>query len=167
MSRPQHQAATILAERDSAIAVLKRSGMKAAAIRRVIGGARVASDQPRAKPMPEASKFMDSITSYFVAELARQGWPVTLADMQGPRVMRSIAAPRMVAMAMARELSGGRIPFAEIGAYFGGRNHATVMHACDEGATTHLERYEALKIARDKTVQKFSKKSLPKKNGRG
>jgi len=41
---------------------------------------------------------------------------------------RSIARPRQVAMALAKELTSHSLP--EIGEAFGGRDHTTVLHAC-------------------------------------
>jgi chromosomal replication initiator protein len=42
---------------------------------------------------------------------------------------RSIAVPRQICMYLARELT--RHSLESIGAYFGGRDHSTVKHACD------------------------------------
>jgi chromosomal replication initiator protein len=42
----------------------------------------------------------------------------------------SLAFPRQVAMYLARELTG--MAYSEIGARFGGRDHTTVMHACEK-----------------------------------
>ncbi|MGH2875647.1 MAG: helix-turn-helix domain-containing protein, partial [Solirubrobacteraceae bacterium] len=39
-----------------------------------------------------------------------------------------VAWPRHVAIHLARELTGASLP--KIGQAFGGRNHATVLHAC-------------------------------------
>jgi chromosomal replication initiator protein len=44
------------------------------------------------------------------------------------RRSRSVARPRPVAMALAKELTSHSLP--EIGDAFGGRDHTTVMHAC-------------------------------------
>ncbi|MEX2321885.1 MAG: helix-turn-helix domain-containing protein, partial [Saccharospirillum sp.] len=44
------------------------------------------------------------------------------------RRSRSIARPRQVAMALAKELTQHSLP--EIGEAFGGRDHTTVLHAC-------------------------------------
>ena len=41
---------------------------------------------------------------------------------------RSVARPRQMAMALAKELTNHSLP--EIGREFGGRDHTTVMHAC-------------------------------------
>jgi chromosomal replication initiator protein len=52
---------------------------------------------------------------------------VRLADLQSKKRTRSIALPRQVCMFLARELT--RHSLEEIGGYFGGRDHTTVMHA--------------------------------------
>jgi chromosomal replication initiator protein len=52
-----------------------------------------------------------------------------VADLLSKRRSRSIARPRQVAMALARELTNHSLP--EIGDAFGGRDHTTVMHACE------------------------------------
>ena len=52
---------------------------------------------------------------------------VRLADLQSRKRNKSIAFPRQVCMYLARELT--RHSLAEIGGYFGGRDHTTVLHA--------------------------------------
>jgi chromosomal replication initiator protein len=52
---------------------------------------------------------------------------VRVADMKSPRRPKIIAHPRQVAMFLCRELT--RHSLQEIGDAFGGRNHATVIHA--------------------------------------
>lgn len=44
------------------------------------------------------------------------------------RRSRSVARPRQMAMALAKELTNHSLP--EIGDAFGGRDHTTVLHAC-------------------------------------
>lgn len=53
---------------------------------------------------------------------------IRLADLSGTSRSRSIARPRQVAMALAKELTSKSLP--EIGKAFGGRDHTTVLHAC-------------------------------------
>jgi len=55
-------------------------------------------------------------------------YKVKVADMTSKRRSRSIARPRQMAMAMAKELTNHSLP--EIGEHFGGRDHTTVIHAC-------------------------------------
>jgi chromosomal replication initiator protein len=55
-------------------------------------------------------------------------YKVRVADLLSKRRSRSVARPRQVAMALAKELTSHSLP--EIGDAFGGRDHTTVMHAC-------------------------------------
>jgi len=52
---------------------------------------------------------------------------VRLADLQSKKRSRSIAFPRQICMYLARQLT--RHSLEEIGGYFGGRDHTTVLHA--------------------------------------
>jgi len=55
-------------------------------------------------------------------------YKVRMADLLSKRRNRSVARPRQVAMALAKELTTHSLP--EIGDAFGGRDHTTVLHAC-------------------------------------
>jgi chromosomal replication initiator protein len=55
-------------------------------------------------------------------------YKIRLSDLLGKSRSRSLARPRQLAMAMAKELTDRSLP--EIGRVFGGRDHTTVMHAC-------------------------------------
>ena len=53
---------------------------------------------------------------------------IRVGDLLSKKRSRSIARPRQVAMALAKELTNHSLP--EIGDAFGGRDHTTVLHAC-------------------------------------
>jgi len=55
-------------------------------------------------------------------------YKIKLADLLSARRSRSVARPRQLAMALAKELTNHSLP--EIGESFGGRDHTTVLHAC-------------------------------------
>ncbi len=55
-------------------------------------------------------------------------YKIKMNDMLSKRRSRSVARPRQVAMALAKELTNHSLP--EIGEAFGGRDHTTVLHAC-------------------------------------
>lgn len=55
-------------------------------------------------------------------------YKIKIADLLSKRRNRSIARPRQIAMALAKELTNHSLP--EIGDAFGGRDHTTVLHAC-------------------------------------
>ncbi len=54
---------------------------------------------------------------------------IRLADMHSPRRARDVARPRQVAMYLCKQLTQHSYP--EIGRAFGGRDHTTVIHACE------------------------------------
>ncbi len=55
-------------------------------------------------------------------------YKIRVADLLSKRRSRSIARPRQIAMALAKELTNHSLP--EIGDAFGGRDHTTVLHGC-------------------------------------
>jgi chromosomal replication initiator protein len=55
-------------------------------------------------------------------------YKIKVSDLMSKRRSRSVARPRQVAMALAKELTNHSLP--EIGDSFGGRDHTTVLHAC-------------------------------------
>jgi len=55
-------------------------------------------------------------------------YKIRIGDLHSKRRSRSVARPRQVAMALAKELTNHSLP--EIGDSFGGRDHTTVLHAC-------------------------------------
>jgi len=55
-------------------------------------------------------------------------YKIRLADLSSKTRTRSIARPRQIAMALAKDLTSKSLP--EIGRAFGGRDHTTVLHAC-------------------------------------
>ncbi|HEY5791360.1 MAG TPA: chromosomal replication initiator protein DnaA [Gammaproteobacteria bacterium] len=55
-------------------------------------------------------------------------YKIRIADLSSSKRSRSIARPRQVAMALAKELTNHSLP--EIGSAFGGRDHTTVLHGC-------------------------------------
>jgi chromosomal replication initiator protein len=55
-------------------------------------------------------------------------YKLRVADLLSKKRSRSIARPRQMAMALAKELTNHSLP--EIGDAFGGRDHTTVLHGC-------------------------------------
>ena len=55
-------------------------------------------------------------------------YKIKVADLYSPKRTRTIARPRQIAMALAKELTELSLP--NIGEAFGGRDHTTVLHAC-------------------------------------
>ncbi len=68
------------------------------------------------------------VTIENIQKTVAEYYTIRLADLSGKSRSRSIARPRQVAMALAKELTNKSLP--EIGKAFGGRDHTTVIHAC-------------------------------------
>ena len=68
------------------------------------------------------------VTIENIQKTVAQYYKLRVADLISKRRTRSIARPRQVAMALAKELTNHSLP--EIGDAFGGRDHTTVLHAC-------------------------------------
>jgi len=69
---------------------------------------------PRAVPI---GNILDTVSRFF---------DVKPADLQSKRRSKSVTVPRHVCMYLARQLTP--LSFEEIGGYFGGRDHTTVLH---------------------------------------
>ncbi|GEP23849.1 MAG: chromosomal replication initiator protein DnaA [Lentilactobacillus diolivorans] len=55
---------------------------------------------------------------------------VSITDLKGKKRMKSIVVPRQIAMYLSREMTNNSLP--KIGKEFGGKDHTTVIHACDK-----------------------------------
>ena len=70
------------------------------------------------------------ITMPRIQELVASHFGIKVADIKGKRRSRAVTFPRQIAMYLSRELTDASLP--RIGEEFGGRDHTTVMHACDK-----------------------------------
>ncbi len=68
---------------------------------------------------------------------------------------RRLAVPRQVAMHVMREVGGAQL--GEIGAYFGGRTHSTVLHSCRRIAE-QIEEDETLRLQFDQVCRRLRRK---------
>lgn len=55
---------------------------------------------------------------------------IRFSDLKGKKRNRAVTYPRQLAMYLARDLTDYSLP--EIGSFFGGRDHTTVLYACDK-----------------------------------
>ena len=129
-------AGTVLAE-DVAFFIAKRirSNVREleGALRRVIANSRFTGRPITLDFTKEALKDLLSlqaklITIENIQKTVAEYYKLRVADLLAERRSRSIARPRQVAMALAKELTNHSLP--EIGDAFGGRDHTTVLHAC-------------------------------------
>ncbi|NOY44789.1 MAG: chromosomal replication initiator protein DnaA [Deltaproteobacteria bacterium] len=65
-----------------------------------------------------------------IVKAVAQHYHLTAADLRGKRRTKAVALPRQIAMYLARELTDCSFP--EIGQKIGGRDHSTVMYACEK-----------------------------------
>jgi chromosomal replication initiator protein len=63
-----------------------------------------------------------------IQKMVAEYFKIKVSDLLSKRRNRSLARPRQIAMALAKELTNHSLP--EIADAFGGRDHTTVMHAC-------------------------------------
>lgn len=103
------------------------------ALRRVIANSRFTGRPITLEFAKEALKDLLSLQAKLVTveniqKTVADYYKVRVADLLSKRRNRSIARPRQVAMALAKELTSHSLP--EIGDAFGGRDHTTVLHAC-------------------------------------
>lgn len=71
-----------------------------------------------------------------IQRVVTEYFSISLRDLKGKKRNRSFARPRQIAMALSRELTGNSYP--EIGLAFEGRDHSTVIHACDRIAKLRI-----------------------------
>ena len=72
-----------------------------------------------------------------IIDAVTRRFSVKRADLLSKKRSKSIAFPRQVCMYLARELTG--LSLEEIGGYFGGRDHSTVLHALKRVSEEHGE----------------------------
>ncbi|MBI2247056.1 MAG: chromosomal replication initiator protein DnaA [Armatimonadetes bacterium] len=69
------------------------------------------------------------VTIPAIQKAVAEHFGIRVEEMRAKRRTKGVAFPRQVAMYLARELTDSSLP--RIGDEFGGRDHTTVMHACD------------------------------------
>jgi chromosomal replication initiator protein len=65
-----------------------------------------------------------------IIEAVGRYYGVSLEDLRGKARNKTIIAPRHLAMYLLRE--DGRLSFPQIGSLLGGRDHSSVLHACEK-----------------------------------
>ncbi len=103
------------------------------ALKRVIANARFTGSEITVDFVKEALKDLLNLQARLVTieniqRTVADYFKLRLNDLLSQRRSRSVARPRQIAMALAKELTQHSLP--EIGQAFGGRDHTTVMHAC-------------------------------------
>ncbi len=70
------------------------------------------------------------ITPDMITQAVSDFYGISPADVKSSKRNREIALPRQIAMYLTRDMTDLSLP--RIGDAFGGRDHTTVMHACDK-----------------------------------
>ena len=120
-------------------------------MRRVIANSRFTGQAITIEFTKEALKDLLSLQAKLVTieniqKTVADYYKLRMADLLSKRRSRSVARPRQVAMALAKELTTHSLP--EIGDAFGGRDHTTVMHAC--------KRIKALRSSERRMTEDYS-----------
>jgi chromosomal replication initiator protein len=102
------------------------------ALRRVIANSTFTGREISVEQVRESLKDLISLQDRQVGieniqKIVADYYKIRIAELHSKRRTRSIARPRQVAMALAKELTNHSLP--EIGDAFGGRDHTTVLHA--------------------------------------
>ena len=122
------------------------------ALKRVIAGAHFTGRPIDIELIRESLKDLLALQDKLVTidniqRVAADYYKLKISDMLSKRRSRSVARPRQVAMALAKEMTDHSLP--EIGEAFGGRDHTTVLHACrkvKELEATSSEMREDIKL---------------------
>ena len=90
------------------------------------------------------------ITVDFIQRCVVEEFGLTLQDLKTKRRNKQIVLPRQIAMYLSRELTELSLP--EIGEFFGGRDHTTVLHSYNKIKAELLDNLE-LKARLEKVIQ--------------
>ncbi|ANZ57548.1 chromosomal replication initiation protein DnaA [Fructilactobacillus lindneri] len=76
------------------------------------------------------NKEKSAITPESIIKTTASYFRVTVKEIKGKKRVKAIVMPRQIAMYLSRELTDNSLP--KIGEAFGGKDHTTVIHACDK-----------------------------------
>lgn len=77
-----------------------------------------------------SGKSVENINHSTIMKVVSRYYDISPEQLVTQKRSRDVAFPRQVAMFLCRELTGMSLP--KIGQIFGGRDHTTVMHACEK-----------------------------------
>lgn len=85
-----------------------------------------------------------------IQRLVAERFNLKVSDLRAKKRTRSVAGPRHIAMYLIRHLTQHSLP--EIGEYFGGRDHTTVLHAIQKVGTEMENKAQTKQLINDITV---------------
>jgi chromosomal replication initiator protein len=98
--------------------------------------------------LPEEKRQKPTISS--IQQIVADYFDLHTHDMKSKKRDRSISYPRQIAMYLCREILDTSFP--KIGSEFGGKDHSTVIHACEK-----IDQLRNFDPQLDKTIQYLSK----------
>ncbi|WP_027405826.1 chromosomal replication initiator protein DnaA [Anaerovibrio sp. RM50] len=91
------------------------------------------------------------ITMDVIQEVVANHFNLKVEDLNSSKRTKALAYPRQIAMYLCRELTNTSLP--QIGEFFGGRDHTTVLHAHNK-----ITEEKATDIKLDNTLQELTKR---------
>ena len=91
------------------------------------------------------------ITMDVIQEVVANHFNLKVEDLNSSKRTKALAYPRQIAMYLCRELTNSSLP--QIGEFFGGRDHTTVLHA-----HTKISEEKGENIKLDNTLQELTKR---------
>jgi len=83
------------------------------------------------------------VTMAYIQEIVAAHFKLTVDDLNGRKRTQAIVLPRQIAMYLCRKILDLSLP--DVGRFFGGRDHTTVIHSCEKIAG-ELETDEKLRL---------------------
>jgi len=83
------------------------------------------------------------VTMGYIQQIVATHFKLTTDDLNGRKRTQAIVFPRQIAMYLCRKILDESLP--DVGNFFGGRDHSTVIHSCDK-ISSELETDEKLRL---------------------
>lgn len=131
------------------------------ALNRVIAYASLIESEININTATEALKDVLSInkskviTASLIQQIVARNFNIKAEDFKTKKRNRSVSYPRQISMYLCRELTELSLP--KIGDEFGGRDHTTVMHACDKIANDIVKNSDLKKTIEDLKINILGK----------
>lgn len=92
------------------------------------------------------------VTMEYIQQIVSTHFKITVEDLNSRKRNQSITFPRHIAMYLCRKIMDKSLP--EIGKFFGGRDHSTVIHSCDRIAN-EIEMDQNLRVLIEELEQRI------------
>lgn len=105
-----------------------------AALNKVIGleelmGQKITLDNVKSQLKDLISSSSENVSLEVIQKVIADNYQISITDLKGKKRDKKYVTPRHIAMYISRELT--ELSFTELGIEFGGRDHSTVMNACE------------------------------------